>query len=133
MSSKGSTLPSLLEQHSPRGNKDHRVISHKVGIVQLFQTCSNHSTTHGTMPGVYHDLSSGWFNPPNLLKPLSFRGTKDHQVISHKLGVVQHFQTCLNCSTTDRTRHWMEVDMSLKLFNRTEPPRTTEFHREQGS
>ena len=29
---------------SSRGNKDHRTISHEFGVVQLFRTCSNHST-----------------------------------------------------------------------------------------
>ena len=33
-----------------RGNKVHRIISHEFRLVQLFRTCSNHSTTQRTSP-----------------------------------------------------------------------------------
>ena len=41
----GSTLPNLVEPLSARGNKDHKIIYHEFGVVQLFRTCSNHSST----------------------------------------------------------------------------------------
>ena len=57
----GSTLPNFLEPLSSRGNKDRRIISHEFGVLQLFRKCSNHSTTHETMPAVEFDMSSEWF------------------------------------------------------------------------
>lgn len=57
-----SALPNLLEPLRSRGNKDHSIISHEFVVVQLFQTCSSHSTAHGTRPAVELDMSSGWFN-----------------------------------------------------------------------
>ena len=50
------------------GNKDHRVISHKFGVLRLFRTCSNHSTTHGSRPAAKPEMSSGWFDSSELLQ-----------------------------------------------------------------
>ena len=44
---------------SSRGNKDHRIISREFGVVQLFRTCSNYSSTQETRPAVELDMSSG--------------------------------------------------------------------------
>ena len=116
-------------------------------MVQLFRTCSNHSTTQETRPVVELDMSLAWFNPfepwkntgnqaefhmssgswalPNFLEPLSSRGNKDHRIISHEFRVVQLFRTCSNHSTTQVTMPAAEFDMSSGWFNRTEPARAT--------
>ena len=65
-----------------------RVISHEFGVVQLFLTCSNCSTTHGSRPAMVFHMSSGLFNP---IEPLSSKGNKDHRIISHEFGVGQLF------------------------------------------
>ena len=48
-------------------------------------------------------------------------------------GVVQLFRTCSNHSSTQETRPPVELDMSSGWFNLSEPVRTTELQREQGS
>ena len=135
----GSILPNLLEPLSSRGIKDHRIISHEFGVDQLFQTCSNQSTTQGTSPAVEFDMSSCRFNAtlPNLLDPLSSRGNKDHKVFSYEFGVVQLFRTSSNHSTTQGTRPSVEFDTSsrndpcwtvssdFRWFASAEPTRTT--------
>ena len=69
-----------------RGNKVRRIICHEFRVVQLFRTCSNHSTTgNQACSGVWHE-----FEPlVNLLEPLSSRGNKVHTIICH----VPHSQT----------------------------------------
>ena len=127
------------EPLSSRGIKDHRIISHEFGVDQLFQTCSNQSTTQGTSPAVEFDMSSCRFNAtlPNLLDPLSSRGNKDHKVFSYEFGVVQLFRTSSNHSTTQGTRPSVEFDTSsrndpcwtvssdFRWFASAEPTRTT--------
>ena len=52
----GLTLPNLLDPLSSRGNKDRRTISPEFGVIQLFRTCSNHSSTQETRPAVEPDM-----------------------------------------------------------------------------
>ena len=47
--------------HSSRGNKDNRIISDEFGVVQLFRTCSYHSTTQVSRPAAEFDMCSEWF------------------------------------------------------------------------
>ena len=50
----GSTFLPL----SSTGNKDHRIVSHEFGVVQLFLTCSNYSSTQETRTVMELDMSS---------------------------------------------------------------------------
>ena len=155
----GSTFPNLFEPLSSRGNKDHRIIWHEFGLVQLFRTCSNYSSTQETRPAVELDMSSGWFNSSepvrtivqhrepvlqwsltwvwggstllNLLEQMGSRWNKDHRIISHEFGLVQLFRTCSNRSTTQRTSP-QELSGSNR-FGRVEPPRThVKIHHRPG-
>ena len=65
-----------------------RLFDYKFGVVQLFRTCSNYSTTHGSRPAVKAYMSSGWFNPTKCPRePLSSIGNKDRRLISHEFGL----------------------------------------------
>ena len=43
---------------SSTGNKDHKIVSHEFGVVQLFLTCSNYSSTQETRTVAEFDMSS---------------------------------------------------------------------------
>ena len=62
----GSTFPNLFEPLSSRENKDHRIISHEFGVVQLFRTCSNCRPTSPYITVVRGDLV--WSNHPELTR-----------------------------------------------------------------
>ena len=68
---------------------------------------------------------------PNLLEPLSFTGIKDHRIISHEFGVVQHYWTSSNHSAPEGTIK--DHSTISHEFGVVQPSRNTQLQREQRS
>ena len=120
----GSTLPNLVEPLSSRGNKDHKIISHEFGVIQLFRTYSNHSSTREPKPAVELDRSSElWFE--QVRKSWTTPNSWEIVVWSlFPLELMRNYPMILVPSRAQWRKSWTTP---------TKPRRTSELQREQGS